>query len=171
MLRLEAKPVARYDDTLREVAGRVRAIGREVGAVGLAATQCGVDAQIVVLGDEIYVNPRIVARSPEEDMRVWRERCLALPADVQVELLRDASITVAARDLRGHLFHRQFKDELARAMQHEMDHMNGILIIDHSYDLVTSTLVPSMAAREAPLHAQRRQRAWARPVYSDADVP
>ena len=62
------------------------AAARRHGAQGLAATQCGVDAAIVLLGDEAFVNPTIVARSPEARLRCWTERCLALPPDVRVEL-------------------------------------------------------------------------------------
>ena len=85
ILRLEAKPVRRHDAALVKTVALLRAAARRHGAQGLAATQCGVDARIVLLGDEAFVNPRIVERSPEARLRCWTERCLALPPDVRVE--------------------------------------------------------------------------------------
>ena len=97
ILRLEAKPVRRCDAALAKTVALLRAAARRHGAQGLAATQCGVDAAIVLLGDEAFVNPRIVERSPEARLRCWTERCLALPPDVRVETLRDET-----GDSRGH---------------------------------------------------------------------
>ncbi|KAJ8602540.1 hypothetical protein CTAYLR_008348 [Chrysophaeum taylorii] len=161
-LRLVAKPVTAFDSDLRVTAAALIEIGKEVGAVGLAATQCGIDAQLVVLGDSVFVNPKIVERSDEVRMVAWRERCLVLPPDVEVETLRDVWIVVSATDLRGHPFTQAFQGELARAMQHEIDHARGILIVDHSANLVHSALYPRLADLEAPFHAERRHRAWAR---------
>lgn len=162
VLRVDAAAVVRYDDKLRRVAEAVAATGRRVGAVGLAATQCAVDARLVVLGRCSYVNPRIIGRSAEADMVVWRESCLVLPPDVVVETLRDKSIVVEANDLLGRTFRRKLVGELARAFQHEYDHMRGILILDHAYDVVSSSLFPHMADLEAPNHDRRRRRAWGR---------
>lgn len=110
------------------------------GAVGLAASQLGVDARIIVLdsaivsNQSVFINPEILERSPETDMLWWRERCLVLPPDVLVTLLRDARVTVKALNLLGHSHTETLSGEPARAFQHELDHLNGILIIDHATD-------------------------------------
>ena len=161
ILRLEAKPV-RHDAALAKTVALLRAAARRHGAQGLAATQCGVDAAIVLLGDEAFVNPTIVARSPEARLRCWTERCLALPPDVRVETLRDEAVTVAATTATGVPFTTTLTGAAARQFSHEYDHARGVLIIDHAYDTVASTAFPAMARLEAPLHAARRQKAWDR---------
>ena len=160
--RLEAKPVRRFDAALTKTIALLRAAARRHGAQGLAATQCGVDAAIVLLGDEAFVNPRIVARSPEARLRCWTERCLALPPDVRVETLRDEAVTVAATTVTGVPFATTLTGAAARQFSHEYDHARGVLIIDHAYDTVASTAFPAMARLEEPLHAERRRRAWER---------
>lgn len=78
------------------------------------------------------VNPRIVARSPEQDMKVWTEHCLVLPPTFDATVLRDDSITIAYERLKdGKASFITLNGELARAAQHEMDHDRGILILDH----------------------------------------
>ena len=162
ILRLEAKPVRRCDAALAKTVALLRAAARRHGAQGLAATQCGVDAAIVLLGDEAFVNPTIVARSPEARLRCWTERCLALPPDVRVETLRDEAVTVAATTAAGVPFTTTLTGAAARQFSHEYDHARGVLIIDHAYDAVASTAFPAMARLEAPLHAARRRKAWDR---------
>jgi peptide deformylase len=66
-------------------------------------------------------------------MRWWRERCLVLPPDVLVTLMRDARIKVHAFDLQGS-YTVTLEGEAARAFPHELDHLNGVLIIDHAVD-------------------------------------
>ena len=162
ILRLEAKPVRRCDAALAKTVALLRAAARRHGAQGLAATQCGVDAAIVLLGDEAFVNPRIVERSPEARLRCWTERCLALPPDVRVETLRDEAVTVAATTVTGVPFTTTLTGAAARQFSHEYDHARGVLIIDHACDTVASTAFPAMARLEEPFHAERRRRAWDR---------
>jgi len=117
-------------------------------AVGLAAQQCGVNARIIYLQREqklrspqskrhhtdglTMVNPRIVQRSPEMDMRVWREECLVLPPTFRATVLRDAWVDVEFQyAATGQMTSLRLKGETARALQHEYDHDRGILITDH----------------------------------------
>ena len=124
-------------------------------AVGLAAQQCGVNARIIVLmleeeeaNNKLYsqhknknnnkwltmINPRIVERSPEVQMRVWQEHCLVLPPTFSATVLRDAWVVVEYQmpnDPAGTWRQRRFAGELARAVQHELDHDRGILVTDH----------------------------------------
>ena len=162
ILRLEAKPVRRCDAALAKTVALLRDAARRHGARGLAATQCGVDAAIVLLGDEAFVNPTIVARSAEARLRCWTERCLALPPDVRVETLRDEAVTVAATRAAGVPFTTTLTGAAARQFSHEYDHARGVLIIDHAYDTVASTAFPAMARLEEPLHVARRRKAWDR---------
>ena len=162
ILRLEARPVRHHDAALAKTVALLRAAARRHGAQGLAATQCGVDARIVLLGDEAFVNPRIVERSPEARLRCWTERCLALPPDVRVETLRDEAVTVAATTVTGVPFTTTLIGAAARQFSHEYDHARGVLIIDHAYDTVASAAFPAMARLEKPFHAERRRRAWDR---------
>ena len=162
ILRLEAKPARRFDAALAKTVTLLRAAARRHGAQGLAATQCGVDAAIVLLGDEAFVNPTIVARSPEARLRCWTERCLALPPDVRVETLRDEVVVVSASTVAGAPFTTTLTGAAARQFSHEYDHARGVLIIDHAYDTVASTAFPAMARLEEPLHVARRRKAWDR---------
>eukprot|EP00521_Asterionellopsis_glacialis_P014173 CAMPEP_0195297044 /NCGR_PEP_ID=MMETSP0707-20130614/20707_1 /TAXON_ID=33640 /ORGANISM="Asterionellopsis glacialis, Strain CCMP134" /LENGTH=415 /DNA_ID=CAMNT_0040358731 /DNA_START=1 /DNA_END=1248 /DNA_ORIENTATION=- len=152
-------------DDLRKVAQLLRKTARKEGAVGLAAQQCGIDASLIFLDttpptnkrlwnskrkntnddendqdsdqDGIFlVNPRIVERSSEREMKVWTEECLVLPPTFRATVLRDKSVTVEYERLQdGKLSQITLDGELARAAQHEMDHDRGILILDHvGYD-------------------------------------
>lgn len=142
MLRMSAKPVSESmfgQPALQLFTKALQATAAAEGAVGLAASQVGVDARIIVLDptvadQTVFVNPQIVERSSEESMRWWRESCLVLPPDVLVTLLRDARIKVKAFDLKGELYTMSLTGEAARAFQHELDHLNGVLIIDHAVD-------------------------------------
>ena len=112
-LRRVAAPVPARAFGTRELAAvcaAVRARMRAERAAGLAASQLGVDARVVALAPDAssgaaraltLVNPRVVARSREAAARPWRERCLALPPALEVELLRDDWVRVAARAGRG----------------------------------------------------------------------
>ena len=78
------------------------------------------------------VNPIIISRSSEMDMKVWDETCLVLPPTFHAILFRDAQVTIEYKDLEGDTQIITFHDaELARTVQHEMDHDRGILILDH----------------------------------------
>lgn len=162
ILRIEAKPVERFDAALVRTVALLRDVARRQNAEGLAASQCGVDACIVLLGDDVFVNPTITKRSPEAQLRCWTERCLALPPDVRVETLRDETLTVSAFSVAGAPFTTTLTDAAARQFSHEYDHARGVLIIDHAYEAVESVAYPAMAGLEGPLHAERRRRAWDR---------
>jgi peptide deformylase len=135
ILRRQASPVdSSYfgTDSLRRATELLRKTCRNAGAVGLAAQQCGVDARIVYLEPQMaMVNPRIIRRSDERDMRVWREQCLVLPPTFSATVLRDAWIDVEYNDWKGTLYKKRLRGELARAAQHELDHDRGILVLDH----------------------------------------
>lgn len=130
-------------------------------AVGLAAQQCAINARIIYLRNQpMFVNPHIVQRSPEVDMKVWRELCLVLPPDFRATVLRDAWVDVEYQDTYGNTRVKRLKGEPARAMQHECDHDRGILITDHVdlADLANDI----MREIETPGHEQRMESAYTR---------
>eukprot|EP00435_Cladocopium_sp_Y103_P042537 s2078_g11.t1 len=174
MLRMSARPVAEsmfHQSALKLFTEALQTTAAAEGAVGLAASQVGVDARIIVLdpsvsSQTVFVNPQVVERSSEDSMRWWRERCLVLPPDVLVTLMRDARIKVHAFDLQGGSYTVTLEGEAARAFQHELDHLNGVLIIDHAVDDddLTSQAFPQMKQLEEPDHPWRQEIAFARQV-------
>ena len=135
ILRRPASPVDPSwfgTDALRQTTKLLKQTCRKAKAVGLAAQQCGVDARIVHLEPgTCMINPKIVNRSDELEMKVWRERCLVLPPTFVATVLRDSWIDVEYNDWQGNVHKTRLRGELARAAQHEMDHDRGILILDH----------------------------------------
>ncbi|GFH43810.1 hypothetical protein CTEN210_00283 [Chaetoceros tenuissimus] len=129
------------------IAKKLRITARVNKAVGLAAQQCGIDFSIIFLDDAKYfkspkrkmmdegglflINPRIIDRSSEMDMKVWREECLVLPPSFRATVLRDAKVLVQYENLEGNTKEISLHGEQARCLQHELDHDRGILITDH----------------------------------------
>ncbi len=164
ILRRPSSPVTIFNDELKVSAARLRSAAIKERAMGCAAQQCGVDASLVYLadGEQFLVNPRVVSRSSEPV--AWNEFCLVFPkeVDLHVNLLRDASVTVEYEDLTGVTESKTFKGEQARALQHEMDHDRGILIVDHA-DL--SELPAWIARIESDDHSVRQTKAISRKLY------
>ena len=199
-LRREASMVPRsvFDDSLKleelaTVARALRRTARKEGAVGLAAQQCGVDASILFIDHVkttsskqqqlqgiVLVNPRIVRRSPETEMQVWTEECLVLPPKFRATLLRDKQVTIEYESLESIDGIPYFADgltkqitltgELARCVQHEMDHSRGVLITDH---VSLSEMLPAMASIENSdgRHEERTQRAYLRYTSESTLLP
>jgi len=101
--------------------------------VGLAATQIGILKRVMVydLGEELVAlcNPRIVAHSAEK--AVLEEGCLSVPG-VDVPIERPASVTCEAEDIAGNTVTIEADELLARVLQHEIDHLDGVLILDRA---------------------------------------
>lgn len=133
MLRRHTTPVKRFDRELRELADEMLDTMYEARGVGLAAPQVGVSRQLIVLDvsedrddPQIMVNPRILRRKGE---KVDTEGCLSIPG-LQVEIPRSVEIEVRYADLEGREHTLKGKDLWARVVQHEMDHLEGRLIVD-----------------------------------------
>ncbi|KAB2915490.1 MAG: peptide deformylase [Hyphomicrobiaceae bacterium] len=136
LLRKASDRVERVDDELRRLMDDMLETMYAAPGVGLAAVQVGVPRRLVVLDtsgeDEerrplILVNPEIVSLGSE--MRVHEEGCLSIP-DVRIEIERPASLTVRFLDREGKPQELAAEGLLATAIQHEVDHLNGKLIID-----------------------------------------
>ncbi len=136
ILRTHCEPVEVFDDSLRSlVEGMVRAMTREEG-IGLAAPQVGRPLRLLIARDERdgwpkvlpLVNPELVERSQQ---RVgMAEGCLSLPG-ITEEVKRPVRIKVRYQDLEGREQELQDDGMLARIIQHEYDHLEGILFVDH----------------------------------------
>lgn len=108
--------------------------------MGLAAVQLGVLKRFFVVVDEIdegefdtyiIINPKIISNSLEQIYVESGEGCLSVNRPVDGIVPRYARVTVEAYDLEGRKIHVRAREELAIAMQHEIDHLNGIIFIDH----------------------------------------
>ena len=159
---------------LKDCCRSLQRTARENKAVGLAAQQCGVDARIVFLelphSESItLINPQILERSPEVELKVWRENCLVLPPTFVATVLRDSWVLVEYRDEMGALRQIKLRGETARAAQHEMDHDRGILVTDH-VDL-NELESDSMRAIERQGHDERMKSAFTRYVAASELIP
>jgi peptide deformylase len=131
ILRQRAKKVTQFDASLHRLLDDMVDTMRDAPGVGLAANQIGVPLQVAVieLDDTVteLINPQIVRASGE--VIDW-EGCLSIPGFV-AEVKRSAKVTVKARDRHGKEFRVKGEELFARALQHEIDHLNGVLYIDH----------------------------------------
>jgi peptide deformylase len=131
ILRERAKKVTTFDASLHRLLDDMLETMRDAPGVGLAANQIGVGLQVAVIEVEDKVteliNPQIVRVSGE--IIDW-EGCLSIPGFV-AEVKRSAKVTVKARDRHGKEFRIKGEELLARALQHEIDHLNGVLYIDY----------------------------------------
>jgi peptide deformylase len=135
VLKGEALPVERFDDALREEIARMAAIMRDGLGIGLAATQLGVMHRVLVyrLGEDAtlaaLVNPEIEWRS--KDSEVLEEGCLSIPG-VHVDVERPLHVRVTAQDEDGERIEIEASGLEARVIQHEVDHLDGVLMLDRT---------------------------------------
>lgn len=135
VLRTPAAPVEQFDDALRDEADRMIALMHEARGVGLAAPQIGRLRRLIVIdpheGDppQALVNPEVVWRSDEEEL--GPEGCLSI-GEVSVDVPRAVSIRVTAMDVAGKSLEIDATGFVARVIQHEVDHLDGILILDRT---------------------------------------
>jgi peptide deformylase len=135
VLRMKAREVESFDDDLERLVERMTALMHEANGVGLAATQVGVLRRLFVFVDEgedrVLVNPTITKRSKEAD--VDDEGCLSL-RDVLVPVERATSVTIEGFDAKGESVTLELELPSSRVVQHELDHLDGVLIIDRTDD-------------------------------------
>ncbi|MDQ5817774.1 MAG: peptide deformylase [Actinomycetota bacterium] len=133
VLKTRAAPVETFDESLARLAQEMLATMREQEGVGLAANQVGRLKRILVAAVEdqeyVIVNPTIEerARSTEKDL----EGCLSIPG-IQVEVERPTAVTVSGQDASGAPLRLEASGLLARVLQHEVDHLDGVLILDRT---------------------------------------
>jgi peptide deformylase len=132
-LRATALPVEHFDATLRAEVEHMGELMQDALGIGLAATQLGVLHRVLVYKAfeedplTVLVNPTIEWSSDE--LEVAEEGCLSLPG-VHVEVERPARVRVRARDATGTALEIEAEGLRARVIQHEVDHLDGVLILD-----------------------------------------
>jgi peptide deformylase len=133
-LRMKARPVEEFDDELRSLVERMKLLMRDANGIGLAATQVGILRRLFVFQpeeDEVLalVNPEIVERS--DDTEVADEGCLSIQG-VTVPVERALEVTIAGKDENGSDVRYELDGYAARCVQHETDHLEGVLMLDRT---------------------------------------
>ena len=162
-LRRRAEPVDEIDASVQAVAARMIALMREANGLGLAAPQVGVLKRVIVVDitkkDEArrpycLVNPELLWVSDEAISN--EEGCLSLP-EHYAEVVRPAAIRVRYLDREGEVRELDAEGLLATCIQHEMDHLEGILFVDHlsalKRNMILRKLVKAKKAGKAPAPA------------------
>lgn len=135
VLRVKCPPVERFDEELQELAADMVATMHDAPGVGLAAPQVGVELRLAVVdlsvGKDpeqllVLVNPEVVAA---EGAETEQEGCLSIP-ELSERVERARSIRLRAHDLQGREIELEAEDWLARAVLHEIDHLDGVLFVD-----------------------------------------
>lgn len=141
VLRRKTKRVSTIDKSVKKLIADMReTLHAEPGRVGLAAPQVGVSLRVTVIclpgegeKDVILVNPEVVRRKGE---RLVSEGCLSIPGYVG-DVLRAESVTVKGLDRAGKPVRIKAEELLSQALEHEIDHLNGVLYIDRMENLDT----------------------------------
>jgi peptide deformylase len=137
LLRQVSKPVERVDEALRKFAGDMLETMYDAPGIGLAAIQVGEPIRLLVIdlakegedpAPQVFINPEILEAS--EERSVYEEGCLSIP-DYYAEVERPASVRVKFLDRDGKEQEIRAEGLLATCLQHEIDHLNGVLFIDH----------------------------------------
>lgn len=150
VLKTRARPVERFDEALREEARRMGLLMDDALGIGLAATQVGVLHRLLVYRVQtgaplaVLVNPAVEWSSNDEE--IAEEGCLSLPS-VHVDVERPVHIRVRAHDEYGEPVMIEASGLEARVIQHEIDHLDGVLILDRT-------------ARDQRREAMRSLREW-----------
>ncbi len=137
LLRQQSKPIEQVDAEITRLADDMLDTMYDAPGIGLAAIQIGVPRRMLVIDisreDEdrkpvVFINPEILKVS--DDVSTYEEGCLSIP-DYYAEVERPASLTVGYIDRDGKKQTVEADGLLATCLQHEMDHLNGVLFIDH----------------------------------------
>jgi peptide deformylase len=136
VLESPTKPVEKFDDDLAKLCEDMFESMYVAQGVGLAATQIGLSMRLAVVDVSVGKNPeaKLVLANPEiihvEGDQREEEGCLSVPG-FRGNVLRPAYVTVRAQNLKGEVFEMRGEGLLARAFSHEIDHLDGILFLQH----------------------------------------
>ncbi len=149
VLRQPAEPIDEINQEIRDLADSMTEMMLKAEGVGLAAPQIGVGKRLIVVNLEddfhILVNPELIERSDEEEAQ--EEGCLSVPGP-EASVSRSERVVVRGTDLDGNEVELAREGLAARVFQHEVDHINGKLFIDHL----------SEAERSVTLREYRKQQ-------------
>lgn len=161
-LKQVSKPVETVDDELRALMDDMLETMYDAPGIGLAAIQVGVPKRVIVMdlardGEEpeprYFVNPEIIS-TDDSETRVYEEGCLSVP-DYYEEVERPARCRLRYLDYQGEIREHDCDEMLATCIQHEMDHLEGVLFIDHlsklKRDRVLKRLLKERRLREKEL--------------------
>ena len=132
-LRCKTDPVNSFDHALQSLIDDLRNTLYESSGIGLSAPQLGESKRVLVMdlsndksSFDIYINPEILKKS---GLAFVQESCLSLPG-IKANVMRAAQLTVRAQTITGEPFERELEGMFAVCLQHELDHLDGILFID-----------------------------------------
>ena len=140
VLRVEGRRVGKVDELVRDLARDMLRSMYTARGIGLAAPQVGVDKQLLVIDLDpetpstpplVLINPEIVSASAGLD--TYEEGCLSIPG-VYLDVVRPTAVQVSFRDEMGRPRTMKADGLMARCIQHEMDHLNGVLFVDRVTD-------------------------------------
>lgn len=167
-LKTVSEPVTEFDDALKTLIADMFETMYDAPGIGLAAIQVGVPKRILVIDlqepvehdhdhehgehcnhqhevirdPKVFINPEIL--DPSEDVNIYSEGCLSVP-DQYADVERPAAITARWQDETGKQHEEQIEGLLATCLQHEMDHLEGILFIDHLSRLKRQMVLKKLA--------------------------
>jgi peptide deformylase len=157
VLRAKAKKVSRFDTHIEKLVSDMWETMRSAEGVGLAGPQIGESLRVLVAEykDEhvALINPEILKRSDE--ILLGTEGCLSIPGFVGEDVPRSAAVTVKGRDPKGKEIRVKAEGWFARVLQHEIDHLDGILFIDRVPKEQVREVRPDEIADEAEVHTQQ----------------
>jgi peptide deformylase len=150
-LRTVSKPVAKIGDDIRTLVADMFETMYDAPGIGLAAIQVGVPSRVVVMDlskreteaePKIFINPEITWSSEEKSP--YEEGCLSIP-DIHEDVERPARVKVKYLDLDGKPHEEDAEGLFATCIQHEVDHLNGVLFIDHISKLKRTRIIKKFA--------------------------
>ncbi len=158
ILRLVSKPVERVDAPMRKLADDMLLTMYDAPGIGLAAIQVGEAVRMLVIDlakegetpePQVFINPEVVQSSDERS--TYEEGCLSIP-DYYAEVERPATVRMTYVDRDGKAREIEADGLLATCLQHEIDHLNGVLFIDHISKLKRDMVVKKFKklARDKP---------------------
>jgi peptide deformylase len=150
LLRQKAVPVAKITAEYAKTAEKMLKALHEGKGIGLAGPQVGIMERIFIVhveGDmpKVFINPSIIETSQETVK--YEEGCLSVPG-VWVELVRPKAIKVQAWNERGRPFTLEAEGILARVIQHEYDHLDGVLFIDRLSEIKRNKILAKIERRQ-----------------------
>ena len=155
-LRRRADPIPEVTPEVRRLVGEMIAAMKRREGIGLAATQVNRMVRMFVTKapddrERVFINPEIIRTGIETEVR--EEGCLSIPGP-RADVERAAEVRIQARNQRGRLVSLEAQGMLARVIQHELDHLNGVLFIDHLSEAERARVLREYAERGAEADAE-----------------
>ncbi len=165
-LRKVAKPVTTFDERLRKLTEDMAAVMYDAPGVGLAATQVDVHERVVVIDISethsdlrVFINPEILWASPEK--QVYDEGCLSVPG-IYDGVERPERVKVRAQDVTGATFELEADGLLAVCIQHEIDHLQGMVFVEYLSPLKRNRIKSRLQKEEREARREQREPAAVR---------